>query len=214
MLNLSRIAIASASGLILPRRRATRRRGPRRSYRNNKNEKKEVCIRKPPSWLSRNPVEAAGATAKTAHLAENFRGRTLQTRVGRVDVTPVDLARRPAQLATEIASETSGLLDFALDGADLAARRANVFEIAAELFQQRIELAQLFVDLADIRMTAVKLMRDLVSETVDLGCFLVNVTNTYAHNPTPSRLNEPALRLNITTYPCPGGGQQMSGFRI
>jgi hypothetical protein len=173
---------------VFPRRRANGRPDPRRRYRNNKKEKKEVCIRKPPSWLSRLDAGAA----KRVGLAPDFRRGGLQARVGRVDVAPIDFAPRPAQFATESAVETFGLLDIALDGADFAARGANVFEVTTELFKQTIEMAQLFFDVADVRMTTVKLMRDFFGETVDLCCLFVNVANAYTHSPTPSWLKEPA----------------------
>jgi hypothetical protein len=125
------------------------------SYGNNKKEKKEVCIRKPPSWLSCHALE--GDTAKTVRLAQDVGGCALQGRVGAVDFTPADFARRPAQFATKSTVETFGLLDAAFDSADFAARGADVFDITAELLEQRIQLAQLFFDVADIRMTTVKL---------------------------------------------------------
>jgi hypothetical protein len=153
---LSRIAIADVLRPRVSRRRVNGRPDPRRRYDDNKEEKKEVCIRKPPSWLSR--LGDAGAATKRVGLAPDFRGGGLQARVGRVNVTPVDFARRSAQFAVKRTIETFGLLDIALDRADFAARGANLFEVAAELLEQRIEMAELFFDVADIRMTAVKLM--------------------------------------------------------
>jgi hypothetical protein len=97
-----------------------------------------------------------------------------------VDLTPADVTP-VAQLAFEIAVETFGFRDVALDGADFAARRADVFEVAAELFEQPIKLAQIFFDATDIRMTAVNLMRDFFRETVDFRRLFLHVANTYTH---------------------------------
>lgn len=115
----------------------------------------------------------------------------MQTRVSLVDFTPVDFARaRLVQFAAERAIETFRLLNLTLEARDVDV--AELVDIAPQLFQEAIKMAQLFFYMTDRRMAAVELTRDLVGQLVDDFGFVLDLTNAYCGHGTSPRFSEPA----------------------